>query len=245
MGIKAILLDAREPTWIQQLTFGGAAVSITMLDAGDLLIACDDDSLLAIERKTPGDLLNTLREERLFPQIAKLREVTPFAYLVICGDLRPGPSGQAWADGKATGWNWASVSGALLSVQELGVHIIQCSGDNDYDQTVIRLANRDRQTIKTKPARDITVIGEAEQLLTALPGIGAEKAEALLKYCGSAAWALNYLTDLDFEGSVPGIGEGIKRKVRRALGLEEWAEVCVITRDTHQKAENIQKENVA
>lgn len=242
MALVSVLVDAREPLWIQQLTFGGAATAVTMLDAGDLLCACDDDTLLGIERKTPEDLLNTLRDDRLFPQMAKLREVSPFAYLVISGDLRPGPSGSCWANGKATGWNWASVSGALLSVQELGIHIVQCSGDSDYDLAVVRLANRDRSALRVKPARDVAIAGEAEIVLTSLPGIGAEKASALLSYCGSVAWALNYLTDLDFEGSVTGIGEGIKRRVRRALGLEDGMELCVITSDTHEKAI---KENAA
>lgn len=237
MALASIVIDQREPEFVKQLTFGGVPKVESLLDSGDMLCACTDGSLLAIERKTTDDFLNSLRDDRLFIQVAKLREASPFAYLVITGDLRPGPNGLCWSNGRQTAWNWSSVSGATLTIQELGVHIVQCPSDTEYEATIIRLGNRSRETLKLRPARDTTIVGEAETILSSLPGIGIEKAQALLKYCGSAAWALNYLTDLDTKEAVPGIGDGIKRRVRRALGLPDWAELCVIQRETHQKAE--------
>ena len=227
MTIVSALIDQREADWVKSLTFGGAATAITMLDAGDLLVATDDSCLLAIERKTASDLLNTLRDDRLFPQLAKLRDVSPWAYLIVCGVLQPGPGGICIADGRATGWNWASVQGALLTCQEMGIHVLHVASDAEYEAAVIRLANRDRSALRITPARDVTIIGEQEQVLASLPGIGAEKARALLEVFGSPHLALHYLTTWERYWEPPysqgvrvaGIGDGIRRRVRRALGL--------------------------
>lgn len=224
MGVLSVIVDSREPSWCQQLTFGGAAVAVALLDAGDLLCACDDGALLVIERKTGNDFLSTLRDDRLFPQLAKLREISPWAYLVVCGTLQLGPNGTCIAEGRATGWNWASVQGALLTVQEMGVHVLHVASDADYEAAVIRLANRDRSALRIAPARDVTIVGEQEQILASLPGIGAEKARALLAELGSAHLALHYLTVWDrywHHQSVAGIGDGIRRRVRKALGLDD------------------------
>ena len=224
MAIVSALIDQREGDWVKQLTFGGVPTVVTLLDAGDLLVATDDSCLLAIERKTASDLLNTLRDDRLFPQLAKLREVSPWAYLIVCGVFQPGPGGICIADGRATGWNWASVQGALLTAQEMGVHVLHVASDADYEASVIRLANRDRSALRIAPARDVTIISEQEQVLASLPGIGGEKARALLAEFGSAHLALHYLTVWDrywHHQGVAGIGDGIRRKVRRALGLDD------------------------
>jgi ERCC4-type nuclease len=224
MAIVSALIDQREPEWCQQLSFGGVPVVVTLLDAGDLLVATYDSCLLAIERKSANDLLNTLRDNRLFPQLARLRDVSPWAYLVVCGTLQPGPGGLCVADGRSTGWNWASVQGALLTVQEMGVHVLHVASDADYEAAVIRLANRDRSALRVAPARDVTIVSEQEQILASLPGIGAEKARALLAEFGSAHLALHYLTVWDrywHHQGVAGIGDGIRRRVRKALGLDD------------------------
>ena len=229
MAIASVLIDQREADWVKQLNFGGAATAVIMLDAGDLLVATDDSYLLSIERKTASDFLNTLRDDRLFPQLARLREVSPWAYLVICGTLQPGPSGTCIADGRSTGWNWASVQGALLTAQEMGVHVLHVASDADYEAAVIRLANRDRSALRIAPARDVTIVSEQEQVLAALPGIGAEKARVLLDEFGSVHLALHFLTTWqrywELPNSlgirVPGINDGTRRRVRRALGLDD------------------------
>ena len=57
-------------------------------------------------------------------------------------------------------------------------------------------------------------------MLTALPGIGLERAQNVLEsFSGNAANVLCWLTWLDVVDEVAGIGNGIKTNVRRALGL--------------------------
>lgn len=233
MGLVGVILDSREPEWVRTLSFGGAPTSTTLLDTGDLLAACDDGEILAVERKEVNDFLHSLQSDRLFPQLTRLRQVSPWPYLVLCGSLTPGPGGKTFASGHETGWNWSSIQGALLTVQEIGVPIVFVASDQDYEATVIRLASRSRTTARFKPPREATLVSEAEAILASLPGVGDSKAQALLAYCGNVAWALSYLTDDHWDGptTVPGIGNGVKRRVRRALELEDWAILSVVTRD--------------
>jgi ERCC4-type nuclease len=229
--VFSLMIDQREPPWVQGLRFNGASVAVTLLDAGDLLIACED-CLLGIERKTTDDLLSSLADNRLFAQLARLRGLTPWAYLVVTGTLQPGPGGTAVSGGRDTGWSWASVQGGLLTAQEIGVHVVFAAGDLDYEATILRLCNHDRGPLRIAPTRASVALSEAEAILTALPGIGTEKAAALLDYCGTAAWALTYLSDDRCETrNAPGIGPATKQRIRRALGLEDWAVLHVVDRE--------------
>ena len=118
-SIVSAMIDSREPEWVQKLTFDGAAVVTILLDAGDVWLTTADNTVIIVERKTPTDLLNTLRAERLFAQCAAMREYSDWCYLVISGELQRGASGKTWAEQRQTGWSWDSVQGALLTVQEL------------------------------------------------------------------------------------------------------------------------------
>ena len=228
MTILSAMIDSREPDWIQELTFGGVPVAVMALDAGDVW-AATEDALLVIERKTPTDLLNTLRAGRLFAQCSKMREHSEWCYLVISGELQRGANGQVWADQRQTGWNWDSVQGALLTCQELGVGVVHCGGDTEFENTVVRLANRDRGVKRVPPPRVSHILGDGEAILAALPGVGIEKVDALLQHCGTPAWSLVALTD-ETAIKVPGIGNGTKAQVRRALGLEDWSELAVVSK---------------
>lgn len=229
MSITAAIIDSREPEWVKRLTFGGAMVAHSQLDAGDLLATVDDGVLLAVERKTPSDLLNSIREDRLWSQLASIRTQTPWAYLMITGELRRGDDGNVWADGRATGWTWAAVQGALLQAQEMGVFVTFAANDADYEPAVLRLAARShRPEMLVPPARMPRIMSEAERVLCALPGIGPEKVAPIIKYTASPAWALTWLTSLDNPDRIPGIGLGTKRAIKKALGLKDDESLHVI-----------------
>lgn len=237
MGLIAIQVDSREPATIQKLSFGGVDKVVVELDAGDLLGVCDDATMIAVERKTPSDLLNTLRDQRLFPQLTKLRAVTPWAYLVVCGGLYPGANDMVWLDdgsafgSRETGWTWPSVQGALVTCQEIGINVVFANGLLDYETTVLRLANRDRSTLKVTPARDASFLSSYETILAALPQVGPERARALLEVCVTPAWALDFLTDLSATTKVPGVGQGLKRLIRHELGLEDNHTLSVLSHE--------------
>ncbi len=228
MTITAILIDQREPVTIQALTFGGAMKAVTLLEYGDLLVTCDDGALLSIERKTPGDFLNSLKDARIWAQLVGIRALTSWAYLMITGELRRGDDGKVWADGRATGWAWVAGQGALLQVQEMGVFVVYAAGNEDYEAAVLRLAARSHKSEMLMPAaREPRILSEQERILCSLPGIGPEKVLPILEYAGTPAWALVWLSELDNKEPMRGIGMGTKRAVKKALGLQDDEEFMI------------------
>ena len=246
MSATAVCIDSREPTWVQALDFGVPS-TVTLLDYGDIWVTTADGQVLAIERKTAGDLLNTLREDRLWTQLAGLRGVSPWAYLLITGTLLRNPlDGMVVLDHAVAGWSWAAVQGALLSAQELGVFVAWAANDEDLAPAVLRLANRRRDAAMIiPPARAARVLTPGEAALAALPGIGLEKTIALLDHYQTPAHALAAMTQMWTGASaVPGIGDGTKAKVRQALQLEDWAELAVLPRPNYKPPENGGETNV-
>lgn len=226
----AVLIDSREPAHIRALRFGGVPTTVVELSAGDVLCMCADGQLVACERKTPRDLLHTLAGGRFYPQLHRLHEMTPWAYLVITGALHPGHDGYVWVDDptqdggmRITAWTWVSLQGALLTAQEIGVQVLHVPGDYAFEAAMLGLCARRRGAVRITPPRPTTLLTEQEQVLTALPGVGPERAAVLLEACGTPAHALNFLTDEATRVQVPGVGPGLKRQTRRALGLPpEW-----------------------
>lgn len=194
------------------------------LEAGDIWLSCDDGRLVVIERKTVLDLLNTLRADRLFAQATNLRKYSSWAYLALTGQMTPTPTGKVIAEGRETGWDWTAVQGALLTVQELGVAILQVPSDYTLEAAITRLACRDREHLRLGQAKGIAVLSEGEVFLSALPGVGPERARALMATFETAVNALTYLTVWDrywIEKPAIGIGDGIRRRVRKALGIND------------------------
>lgn len=220
--INGVLIDQREPAWVQNLRFGDAPTAVTMLDCGDLHAACADGVVLVIERKTPEDLLASIGDGRLFNQAASMAATSPWSYVVITGIIQPGLNGKTLMAYAETGWDYAAVQGALVTVQELGVKVVFAANESDFAACVMRLAKRGRGQVAIKPARQAQLLSPGAQVLSSLPGIGLDRALDLLKQFPNAAYALAYLTAPDWPGEhITGIGNGVRAGVRRALGLED------------------------
>lgn len=243
--ISAVMIDSREPQWVQNLKFGGIPTMATMLNAGDVWAICDDGSTIMVERKTPDDFLNSLKDDRIFPQLTRLaqyrtdeqiggRAVTQWPYLVITDAFMR--NGGHVTTNRDTGWAWSSVQGAILTIQEMGVMVVTCGGDSDFEDCIIRLGNRDRSQIKNiLPPRIPVVLGPKEAFISGLPGIGIDKTIKILDYCnGDLFVALMGLTDLSIKFDVPGIGDGTRRKIRAFLGLGEGNNIELHLDDNNQ-----------
>jgi ERCC4-type nuclease len=237
MMITAVIIDNREPKWIKELKFNGVPVSHTILDSGDIWCSTDDGKMIVIERKTPDDLLGSLKDERLFVQmvgLAELRKTGNWPYLMITGELACGPMGKVITSRGETGWEWSAIQGALLSIQEMGVFVTYAKSDTDFEAAVMRLGNRERnEKMLVPPARLGKVLGLQAGFLCGLPGIGPDKVSAVLTECGTPAWALVALTDAT--SKIPGIGEGIKNNIRYALGLQNDQQMGVLLDDHGQE----------
>lgn len=218
MNIQSILIDQREPDHIKNMAFGGVPTIVGLVEYGDLHVACDD-ALLVIERKTPNDFLNTLREDRLMAQLTGCANLSRWAYLIIDGQLMRGRDGKTIADGRDTGWAWASVQGALLTAQEIGINVINSGGE--YESTVLWLANHKRAPIvKTYRRRTAIFATPQEQVLAALPGIGEQRATTILSNHGDdLAWALCSLLDPDW--TQPEVGDKTKSTLRKLFNLSD------------------------
>jgi len=190
----------------------------------------DDGDMIIIERKTPSDLLNSIRDKHIFSQAAGIGALSPWSYIVITGVLTSTASGNVVADDRITGWKWNAIQGALLEIQELGVRIVYCLGQDEYEPTVIRLCNRTRSKEKIiEPTTQPRFMSPGEVMLTSLPGIGIERAQLLLReFNNDPARALAWLTRKKSKISAAGIGEGVKRAVKSALCLGEYEEMFVL-----------------
>lgn len=220
MTLLTVLVDSREPKNMQNFQIGNLKAITQTLPTGDAWLACDDANLI-VERKTPGDLLASIADGRLFEQCNAMAVASPWSYLVITGTMAC-QNGCVIEGGQLTKWTWRSLQGALLTIQELGIEIVYCDGDQDYPSTLEWLANRKRDPIKIKSARRSSVMqSPAEILLCALPGISERRAADLMKYCGTTAWAINYLTHDDNPNRVPGVGPGTRKRARQVFGLAD------------------------
>lgn len=198
------------------------------LEDATALVHCEDGQILAILYLHAHEVLRLIPSDGLFERVAALKQRSDWAYLVIGGELVQA-GGDTRCEGQLRKWPWASVEGALLSVQEFGVGVVQIAHEADLGATAQRLARRDRSKKRVKQ-RDVSYYEPAEQMLLALPGLGPERVMAALDYAGSAGWALSALTDATTE--IPGIGAATKAKIREALGLKPDEQIAVYIIDS-------------
>jgi ERCC4-type nuclease len=219
--MSSILIDSNEPETIKKLG------TVQHLTVGDAWIATPD-AVLVIERKTLSDFCASITDHRLFNQVAEMRQISPWCYVVVCG-IPAVAGGKIVIGGRPSGWQWASVQGAMLTVQELGAVLIWIESDMQYAACLEWLEHRDRGAVQIAARRDVSLESPAEQVLTALPGIAQVRAAALLAHCGSVAFALQYLTA--GEEHIPGIGAATKNAVRSVLGLPADMRLAVILKE--------------
>ena len=235
MSITAAIIDNREPDWIKKLTFGDVPVTCDILETGDVWIVTDDNKMLIFERKTPNDFLGSLADERLFAQAARLADLRKqghWPYFLITGQFI-NMGGKVYTD-RETGWNWNSVEGGLLTLQEMGLFVTHCPGDTEFESAIVRIAdrNRDEKTL-IPPARLAKVLGLQAAFLCGLPGIGPEKVNEILDHCQTPAIALVGLTDDRIK--IPGIGPGIRNNVRFILGLRTGEQIELACNDQNDE----------
>lgn len=215
MTIIAATVAHNEPEWVRALTFGGVPVITETRARPDVVALCDDGTQLWVERKTADDFLNSLRDEgNLFLQCAALSmERTKngaWPYVILTGHIRPTADGMTETERGKTGWNWAAVQGALLTIQEFGVFVAFANGDADFESAVMRLANRARKHgLDILPARMPAILPREFAVLADI-GIHPERAKPLLRHCGTLEVTLMALCDPTSD--LPGITQRDRAK---------------------------------
>ena len=226
-----LIIDSNEPDSIK---FGlpvelGIDATITPLDAGDIMLV-EEGNVMLIERKAASDLLNSVTNGRLIDQASRMIGMCQFPLVLSHGSLRPDDKGKVVCEGRTTRQGWFSLQMALVSLQAGGVMHLHVEQSHLLPKTIVYLQNWLRKDIHLKVDRRDAIpflkphVGV--QILASLPGIGMQKANDCYKYYGKAGYAIAELTHQD--GTWPkGIGKGIVKKVRDALGFEdnEWLEM--------------------
>lgn len=230
--ISRLIIDSREPEWVQNLHFYGAKKVVMEMEFGDIWATCDDGQTLVIERKEPEDFVTSMTSGRLLKQaygLSLLRAQGLWPYVMITGDLFAGPGGKTYVNGKIHNLSFAAIQGFLLSIQELGVFIVYANDSRDLEQAVIRLSNRERADMMTiaPPKRKGAQMGPAADFLSGLPGIGTSFADAIIRNTGTAATALEKLTNREPITNVQ-IGQKRRERIRTILGLKDNESIKVV-----------------
>ena len=189
MGYK-VLVDHRESeqskTLLRKLQkLEGVEVEVMPnMPVGDLIVG---DFL--VEHKEVSDFMASIYDGRLFRQAKELSETGVQPVLILHGDIFETLS---WVRGDANRSHHSYLS-ALATLARMGIPVIPARSDEEFVQVVLDLV---KQADPNRPASDRpitlrkadrTVAETSSDILCALPGVGRDKADALLQALGSPA----------------------------------------------------------
>jgi ERCC4-type nuclease len=239
--LTAVLIDSTEPQWVRHLKFHDVAPTVAALHVGDAWLTTDAPYTVIVERKTAGDLVNSVIDGGLLNQAARLAREAMFQWRYLIYTQPEIRGGVVVLQGRPTQMKWRRIAGVLVDLQEMGITCVPSGADSEYGATLEWLATRNHGDVRVAAHRRKGVMETPQEyFLSALPGISETRAADLLKYCGTSAWTLNWLTECDLPASkVPGIGDGTRRNVRALLGLKENEYLAVyVGGDTDKEKEH-------
>ena len=175
VGAGGVLFDHREGRSgiPDALAAAGIELQPEQLPAGDYLIS----DRLVVERKTGADLAASIKDRRLFEQIARLKESFEAVVLVV--------------EGEPVHISQASWQGALARALASGASLLRTE---DAEDTAAWLARFHRlegkapsevrgRPMPRRPTSDLADV--AEDVLRCLPGVSSVGARRLLEHFGS------------------------------------------------------------
>jgi len=219
--IQSVIIDSNEAIHTKLKFIDNPPVMTMPLEEGDIIINCSDGNILAIERKSPNDLVASIEDNRLFNQAVRMKKKYKFCYVVITGGITPNDQ-NVIINGKSRLWSFAAIQGALLSVQEKGVGVIHCNGEDDFCPCLVRLAARNRGDSVVEPVRHSYIFEPQEATLASLPGIGVNKAHKYYKmFNGNLADAIKWLCDPNSTDGIDGWGKKSAQTLKEYFGDKE------------------------
>lgn len=158
--------------------------------SGDLNIPLDSGELLAVERKTVDDFLNSIANRHIFHQVEIMAQNAKYSAVIVTGVLSYTNKGDmAKADGYETGWTGVRVRAVIAEIQYSGCPVLFCPHDL-FCQSVLELyhivnkSSDTRQGITKNRILTFPPVDARVEFLAQLPGVGIKLAEALLKLAG-------------------------------------------------------------
>ncbi len=198
-----IYADGREGKWIpQRLREMGIEVVIKRLSEADYVIT-HSSYMVAVERKSASDYISSITDGRFFDQLHKLSKTYGLSFLIVIGQ-------PDYYRIKKDAFMGSLVSVALKSKQR----VIPLHVENEEDFCII-LKSLNKQVVegrlRTAPRMRKTRADDNIAMLTAIPGIGEEKARKLLENLGSVHNVVN--ASIAELRRVEGIGDKQAKKI--------------------------------
>ncbi len=215
-----IIMDSREASSAKKIAAGlvekGASVKTEMLEKGDYILS----DQCAVERKTVNDFVYTLTRRYLFEQLFRLKDVYPKSLIVLEGYL---PIIYKYSNIQP-----ASIWGAMFNLAKNGIAIVNTASQKETVDFLYTAA-RQEQIVEKRSAvvhafKKCDTLSDAQVYFVAsLPGIGREKATAILN---SYQTPLNALINVDdWLKAVTGLGPVITNRVKEVIGTP-YKEKC-------------------
>jgi ERCC4-type nuclease len=218
LGKPLVVVDTREASkmgkLVASLRSAGCEVREERLEAGDFYVPGEPSFL--VERKTPVDLVSSVRDGRLWRELDKMKSSGLVSYLLVEGPLS--------LIERFTDWSQSSVAGLLVSVSDgWGVPVLWAPSQPWTVSYLLSMARRARREEKRSyPLRVVPKRAEPREAMLAvvegLPGVGPERAEALLKKFGTLS-ALFSASAEELE-QVEGVGEKTARRLEELFRLK-------------------------
>lgn len=221
---KAQLQDALKVT-IQVAPLG--------LSSGDLFVQLTSGDTAIFEiKQTPGDLLASIQDGRLFEQCASIPSVARFPFLILHGELRYQDD---WVMAirrggwEKTGWKRESVEMALTRCQALGVLVVTTLTLTDKIRRLIEWCMKTDETPSVKKRilkSPFESLAQSErrrkiEFLGQIEGVGSERASNLIDaYPDRTLYELITLAAIPNGISVPLWGAKTYQTVQHFLGLQ-------------------------
>ena len=188
-----IVVDSNEqatnPKVVDSLKKMFPDLTVGALSVGDIHVPLPT-GLLVIERKGASDFLSSISDGRIFSQVERMAEIAEFSVVVVHGSLGYNEKDFVLVNGKETNWNGYSVRASMLAIQLSGCALVRCS-DAYFPKTVseiIAMAAKPEHRQKPNRGRSITFppVDQRVEILSQFPGVGAKRAESLLRFVGNA-----------------------------------------------------------
>lgn len=184
-----------------------------------------------VQRKTGRDLVSSVPDLNYI--LDKMLKHCNRAWLLFVGDLKCNGKGMAVVDGRDTNMSCSAVEGAITSWQDHGGYYMHLSRDARVipwlnmrlEKLRGMLEGTEKMLLPRAPSRSLVSVEDsyktmAAATLSACPDIGPKKALQLVEHCGSVAWAMKCLSEME-PGDLPGFGPKTIAAARRWLFRDE------------------------
>lgn len=201
--------DMRESATIAELKqYPDVHVEVGSLPTGDFRIGQE----VIVERKTAIDFVQSIRDKRLFEQVAKMKISFERPIIFIEGDVYATRS-EISEDGIDGALSW-------LTVVEK-VSVIHLTSRNQLSRMLVRMAKQaqgdfNEPVLRTKKPTPHALM--ARYLIEGLPGVGAGSAAKILTHFGSVRAAINASVD-DYR-KIDGVGKKTAEKIVEAVNWQ-------------------------